>query len=244
MPRYFLCTVFYNSIIASQYDFPSTPRGNAIFFSIIWHKLFYHLSTYFISLEASCFLAKRLLLHKKQLLADLCGWLGSFSPSLVTQNILPPACICWQHSILDTLELSQFILKLLNLLFLFLNYPNIFCINPDILQRWCNEAVCRHSWCWCWWRCRSCVGFTLFFMSSHHCWWTMQSQSDSGCVDFEKNKELCSLSLDTVILDQCANDLPWFEMITCHFSSSNFWYTEEFNMHILKTKNIVCILVI
>ena len=26
----------------------------------------------------------------------------------------------------------------------------------------------------------------LFFMSSHHCYWTMQTQSDSGCVDFEK----------------------------------------------------------
>ncbi len=45
-----------------------------------------------------------------------------------------------------------------------------------------------------------------------------------------KNEELCSLSLvDTVILDQHANGLPWFEMITCHFSSSDFWYTEEFN---------------
>ncbi len=27
------------SIIASQYDFPSTPRGNVTFLSIIWHKL-------------------------------------------------------------------------------------------------------------------------------------------------------------------------------------------------------------
>ncbi len=27
------------SIIASQYDFPSTARGNATFFNIIWHKL-------------------------------------------------------------------------------------------------------------------------------------------------------------------------------------------------------------
>ncbi len=27
------------SIIASQYDFPSTARGNATFFGIIWHKL-------------------------------------------------------------------------------------------------------------------------------------------------------------------------------------------------------------
>ncbi len=36
-----------------------------------------------------------------------------------------------------------------------------------------------------------------------------QTQSDIGCVDFEKNEELCSLSLvDTAILDQCANGLP------------------------------------
>ena len=48
-----------------------------------------------------------------------------------------------------------------------------------------------------------------------------------------KNEELCSLSLvDTAISDQCENGLPWFEMITCHFSSSDFKYTEEFNMHI------------
>ncbi len=72
-------------------------------------------------------------------------------------------------------------------------------------------------------------------MSSHHCNWTMQTQSDSGCVDFENNEELCSLSLvDTAILDQCANGLPWFEMITCNFSSSNFWDTEEFNILIIR----------
>jgi hypothetical protein len=40
----------------------------------------------------------------------------------------------------------------------------------------------------------------------------MQTQSDSGCVDFEKNEEFCGLSLvDTAISDQCANGLPWFE---------------------------------
>ncbi len=75
-----------------------------------------------------------------------------------------------------------------NLLFLFLNYPNILCINPGISQRWCNVPVSRHSWCQCWWRCRCCVGITLFFMSSHHCWWTMQSQWESGCVDLKKIK--------------------------------------------------------
>ncbi len=44
---------------------------------------FYHPSTYFNSLEASCFLAKWLLLHKKQLLADLGGLLQSYSSSLM-----------------------------------------------------------------------------------------------------------------------------------------------------------------
>ncbi len=54
-----------------------------------------------------------------------------------------------------------------------------------------------------------------------------------GVLILKKNEKLCSLSLvDTVILEQCANGLPRFEMKTCHFSSSNFWYTEEFNMHI------------
>ncbi len=55
-----------------------------------------------------------------------------------------PVCNCWQCSISDIIELSQFFLKLPNLLFLFLIYPNILFINPDILQRWCNEPV---AWC-------------------------------------------------------------------------------------------------
>ncbi len=65
---------------------------------------------------------------------------------------------------------------------------------------------------------------------------------------FEKNEELCSLSLvDIVISDQCANGLPQFEMQTCHFSSSNFLNTKKLDIHIFgcfKTKNIVCILVV
>ncbi len=44
-----------------------------------------------------------------------------------------------------------------------------------------------------------------------------------GVSFLKKNEELCSLSLvDTAILDCCANGLPRFEMITCHFSSSDF----------------------
>jgi hypothetical protein len=33
------------------------------------------------------------------------------------------------------IDLSQFFLKLFDLLFLFLNYPNILCINPDSLAK-------------------------------------------------------------------------------------------------------------
>ncbi len=44
-----------------------------------------------------------------------------------------------------------------------------------------------------------------------------------GVLILQKNEELCSLSLvHTVILDQCANGLPRLEIITCHFSSSDF----------------------
>ncbi len=85
-------------------------------------------------------------------------------------------------------------------------------------------------------------------MSCHHCWWTMQSQCDSRCVDLKKNEELCSLSLvDTVILDQCANALPWFEMNSCLFPAA----TSEILRNLIciffwcfKTKKNVCILVI
>ncbi len=63
-----------------------------------------------------------------------------------------------------------------------------------------------------------------------------------------KNEELCSLSLvDTAILVPMCKWLAWIEKITCHFSSSDFWNTQEFDMHILcvfKTKKIVCILAI
>ena len=170
-------------------------------------NFFYHPSTYSNSLEALVSWPNGFSYISSNCLLIYVVYWGHTHLLWWPQNIPYPACNCWQCSISDTIELSQFFLKLPNLLFLFLIYPNILCINPDILQRWCNEPVCRHSWCrcWCWWRCRCCVGFTLFFMSSHHCYWTMQTQSDSGCVDFEKNEELCSLSLvDTAILDQCA----------------------------------------
>ncbi len=58
-----------------------------------------------------------------------------YHPSTYSNSLdSSPACICWQCSISYTVELSQFFLKLFNLLFLFLNYPNILCIKPAILQ--------------------------------------------------------------------------------------------------------------
>jgi hypothetical protein len=49
----------------------------------------------------------------------------------------------------------------------------------------------------------------------------MAYDSDRGCVDLNKNEEFRSLSLvDTVILDQCANGLPQFEMKSCFFSAA------------------------
>ncbi len=193
------------SIIASQYDFPSTTKGNATFFSIIWHTLLLS-SLRLLQLEALVSWPNGFsYISSYCLLIYLVYWADHTHLLWWPQNIPSPACNSWQYSISDTIKLNQFLLKLFNLLFLFLNYPNILCINPDISQRWCNQPVCRHSWCqcWCWWRCRCCVGFTLFCMSSHHCYWTMQAQSDS-------------LSLvDTAISDQCANGLPWFEIITC-----------------------------
>ncbi len=44
-----------------------------------------------------------------------------------------------------------------------------------------------------------------------------------GVLILKENEDLCSQSLvDTAILDQCENGLPLFEMITCHFFSSDF----------------------
>ncbi len=140
------CCFWFLVSLPPSMTFHPHPKVMQTFLELSDTNFFYHHSTYSNSLKASRFLAKGLLLHYKQLLADLCGlwW---------PQNILPPACIFWQCSISDTIELSQFFLKLFNLLFLFLNNPNILGINPDILQRWCNVPVCTHSWCWCWWRC-------------------------------------------------------------------------------------------
>ncbi len=80
---------------------------------------------------------------------------------------------------------------------------------------------------------RCCVGFTFFPCPPTIVIEQWKLNLIVDVLILKKNEEFCSLPLvDTAILDQCANGLPWFEMITCHFSSSDFWCTEEFNMHI------------
>ncbi len=113
-------------------------------------NFFYHPSTYSNSLEALVSWTNGFsYISSSYLLIYVVYW-GHTHLLWWPQNIPYPACNCWQCFISITIELSQFFLKLPNLLFLFLIYPNILCINSDILQRWCNEPVCRHSWCWCW----------------------------------------------------------------------------------------------
>ncbi len=110
-----------------------------------------------------------------------------------------------------------------------------------------NVPICRHRWCWCWWRYRCCVGINLFFMSSHHCWWTIQIQCDSGCVDLKKMKSCVAYLWLTVIPEQCANGLPQLEMKSCLFPAATSEILRYFICIFLgcfKTKKIVCILVI
>ena len=108
---------------------------------------FHHPSTYSNSLEALVSRQNSFSYISSNCLLIYVVYWGHTHLLWWSQNIPYPACNCWQCSISDTIDQSQFFLKLPNLLFLFLIYPNILCINPDILQRWCNEPVCRHSWC-------------------------------------------------------------------------------------------------
>ncbi len=123
----------------------------------------YHPSNYSNSLEASCFPAKWLLLHKKQLLADLCGLLWSYSPSLMT----------WKHSSPCLHLLAMFYIKhdwtqpvlpeAVNFFSFCSSIIPTYCVSTlTFLQRWCNVPVCRHSWCRFWWRCRCFVKITCF----------------------------------------------------------------------------------
>ncbi len=211
-------------------------------------NLFYRPSTYSNSFKASCFLAKWLLVHKKQLLADLCGLLGSYLPSLMTLKHSFP-CLHLLAVFYIGCNWTQPVPEAVYFLFLFLNHPNILCINPDILQRWCNVPVwCRHNWCRSWWRCHCCVGITLFFISSHHCWWTMQSQCDSGYVDLKKMKSCeaylwLTQSFQTNVQMACLN-FKWNRVILPAATSEIQRNSTCIFFGWFKTEKIVCILVI
>ncbi len=216
------------SSITSLCDFSSTPRGNATFLFSSDTNFFHHPSIYSDALVAFYLPAKWLLVHKKQLLADLPGPLGSaltffndcttFFPLLAfAGNVLYPM---WLNS---TIFPEGVIF-----LFLFLNHPNIWCINADIWQWWCTFPVCRHTWCW--WRC-SYVKIVLSFMPSHHCWWTMQD--DCQCVNSTKNEEIHSLlglaqSILTNVQMAFLNS-KWNIVIV---PAMTFWNTKDFYMHI------------
>ncbi len=189
--------------ITSQYDFPSTPTGIVIFFVSSDTSFFYHPSIYSNSLVASCFLAKWLLLHKQQLFADLSGLLGSNSPYSILLIHFPP----WLHM------MARFYIGCNCTQPVLSEGVSFFDFEPQSPQYIGTFPVRRHSWCWCQWRYGCCVGIILFFMLSHHCWWTMQSQDDSQSYDFTKNEELCIIhGVDSVDSDQCPNGLHKFVM--------------------------------
>ncbi len=96
---------------------------------------FYHPSTYSNSLEALVSRKNSFSYTSSNCLLIYVVYWGCTHLLWWPQNIPYPGCNCWQCSISDTIDQSQFFMKLPNLLFLFLIYPNILCINPDILQR-------------------------------------------------------------------------------------------------------------
>ena len=98
-------------------------------------NFFYHPSTYSNSLEALVSWPSGFSYISSNCLLIYVVYWGHTHLLWWPQNIPYPACNCWQCSISDTIELSQFFLKLPNLLFLFLIYPNILCINPDIFAK-------------------------------------------------------------------------------------------------------------
>ncbi len=112
----------------------TTPTGNAILFSIIWHKLLLW-SHHLLQLFGSIVFPGQMASLTYEATASWFMW--SVAVILIFFDVSKRQC-----SILDTIEFSKFFLKLFNLLFLCLNYPNILCINPDILQRWCNVPIC------------------------------------------------------------------------------------------------------
>ncbi len=129
------CCLWFLVSLPPSMTFHSHPEVMQPFLVSSDTNFFYHPSTYSNSLEASCFLAKWLLLHKMQLLADLCGLLGSYSLSLMTSKHSSP-CLHFLAMFYIRHNWTQLVLpEAVLLLFLFLSYPNILCINPDIFAK-------------------------------------------------------------------------------------------------------------
>ncbi len=91
------------------------------------------------------------------------------------------------------------------------------------------------------------VGITLFFTSSHHCWWTMQSQFDSGCVDLKKLKSCVAYlwltqSFQTNVQLTCLN-LKWIRVIFPAATSDIQRDLICMFIGCFKTKQIVCLVI-
>ncbi len=136
------------NIIDSQYDFPSTLTGMANFCSIIWLKLFLS------SLHLLHFVGRILFdgqMASRKCDTTACWLIWSVIVKLFlfrcSNNIFTPACICWQHSISDAIELRKLFLEVFNFLLLFLNHYYIWWIKLDIPQ-WCRSRIWGPTW-WC-----------------------------------------------------------------------------------------------
>ncbi len=96
-------------------------------------NVFYHPSTHFNSLEASCFLAKWLLIQKKQ---PACWFMWSVAVILILFDNLKTffPLLAFAGNVLYQTRLNSASYSWSCLIcFLFINYPNTLCINPDIL---------------------------------------------------------------------------------------------------------------
>ncbi len=99
---------------------------------------FYPPSIYSIFLVESCLMAK---------------WLPVVCrcqtfPFQCLNNIFTPACICWQRSIPDAIELRKLFLEVFNFLLQFLNHSSVWSIKLDIPQ-WCHCWIWGPTWWWC-----------------------------------------------------------------------------------------------
>ncbi len=193
----------------------------------------YHPSTYSNSLEGSCFLAKWLILHKKQLLADLCGLLQSYSSSLMSSKH-SSHCLHFLARFYIGHDWTQLVLPEALL---------ICCFCSSIIPTYCVLTLTFHKGC-------------AMSQSSD----TADTNADED-VDVML-ESICFSCPPTIVDEQCKVNvivgvLIWKTMKSCvahlwltsysgpmckclaliwneimSFSSSDFWNTEEFNMHI------------